>query len=195
MNIDFEWEDLWSGKDPDSIWYRSRMREAIDDAYVFLDRYDTNPDEDDDIDARIAFVESEFHGPLLGKVSFRDDGRFIWNARGWDALIFKIFDGPGEVPIDLAAWCPAQARVGSRLGIAWAVGQHNAARARFAQEPLIVYANALDYYRAGGGGIVILDAVQAPYEMSGLTLETLDNPDTRDRLQRLAVRKPLFRVL
>jgi len=122
------------------------------------------------------FVAADFRrqgvdGTILQKVSLCE-GTVLWadphrfelahlcrscgSGEGEPAFIIPIRDHMNRL-VDLAAWDRPTKRLGTWLGIGWALGQSSVLRPRLS-EGLPVHRSPLDWMRAGAKGIVILNA-------------------------------------
>jgi hypothetical protein len=121
------------------------------------------------------FIADEFqrqrvNRTILKKVSI-SEGTVVWgdarrfefaqlcrscgSGEGETAFIMPIHDFKGRL-IDLAAWDPFAKRLGTWLGIGWALGQSSVLRPHLS-EGLHVHRTPRSWMGAGGNGIVILN--------------------------------------
>ena len=78
------------------------------------------------------------------------------HVTGERAFLFLVTDGGGD-PADIVAWQPTSNRIGTWLGLAWALGQEVIYAPRLSeQNGLSVWRSPLDWLRAGRRGIVLI---------------------------------------
>ena len=113
-------------------------------------------------------------GVHAGRVRFLSSRCYVPEPLGDFAFIFAVIDADGIR--DAAAWCPASGRIGSRLGVGFALGQAQAAcetdlltitKLRIRRDPL-------DWLRNDRDGIAVVDPVLAAEAPAGFNVEAAD---------------------
>lgn len=89
------------------------------------------------------------------RFEFAAKGRSLWSDESEHAFVILVRDTFGQA-VDIAAWDPQTNRVGTWLGAAYALGQGSVFGARLS-DGLRVHRTVMNYLRAGGNGIVILN--------------------------------------
>lgn len=139
---------------------------------------------------------------LTGRVFF-DTGlcRYCPLTTGEAALIFGILDEPfsdwGDLqPIDLVAWSPRSSAIGTRLGVAFALGEEHVGVDGLGTTglPIPVHRTPLNWLRANRRGLVIVDWEKAAYELRGLLLVAEDEGHRRELSRRLRLPPPAVTV-
>lgn len=133
-----------------------------------------------------------------GTVIFDNDpNRYRPLVTGDKALIFVVLDKPyteaAELnPIDMVAWSPRSRLIGTRLGVAFAVGEEQIGIDGLGTTglPIPVHRSPLGWLRANRHGIVVADWEHAAYALRGLLLSAEDEPHRRELQQRLGVMQP-----
>jgi hypothetical protein len=109
---------------------------------------------------------------LAASVEFSDDSRFLFideiddPAQAAPAFVMLCRDDFGD-PIDVAAWSPANDRLATWLGCAWALDQYRALTPRISDHgALPIFKSPLGWLRSGRSGIVILDPEKAKWQIA-----------------------------
>jgi hypothetical protein len=114
------------------------------------------------------------------RVRFLSNSQYLPDQPGDFVFIFAVMDARGIC--DAAAWCPASGAVGSRLGIANALGQQDAAwdTDLLTSGKLRVRRNPLDWLINYGDGIAIVDPILAAQALAGFDIEAADADHARE---------------
>lgn len=131
-----------------------------------------------------------FHGAGGAKFSFADQ---VNGEATKTALIVPARDVHGEVS-DLVAIEPRTGAVGSWLGVAALLGEHELSSVRFEQPPIHVHENGLDWLRAGRTGLVVIDPNLARWLLHDQPL-AVSNRQFAKTLERALSLKPRIIVV
>ena len=99
------------------------------------------------------------------------------------AFVFAVREAEGDIT-DVAAWDPAEGRIGTMLGKVGALGLPALRRVRL--DPPLVWPTVREWLRAGRDGLFILDDRLAAAELDGVTIAATDYPAGRALRARLA---------
>jgi hypothetical protein len=128
------------------------------------------------------------------RVQFDDRGRYAPSLLGDLAFVLPATDAGGLV--DLAAWAPRTALVGTRLGVGAFLGGeciHRHSGDGVTVAPLNVYRSPLDWLRDRRRGVVILDPMQAAIVLSGVVIVPEDRRHANDLRKALRLPSPVVR--
>jgi hypothetical protein len=144
---------------------------------------------------------------ILEKVSMHE-GTVVWaeanrfefvqlcrscgSGEGVPAFVIPIHDFEGRL-VDLVAWDSPAKRVGTWLGLGWALGQSSVLRAHLS-EGLPVHRTPINWLRGGGKGVVIIDAHKARGYLCDAGPLIAEDPKHR-RALNAALALPLPRIL
>lgn len=126
------------------------------------------------------------------RFEFTAKGRSLWTHYGDQAFIILVRDAFGRA-VDIVACDPRNNRLSAWLGRAYAVGQDSVLAGRMS-EGLLVHRTLLNYLRASGKGIVILNYEAARNYLADAGPLIAEDPKHRRELTA-ALTHPLPRIL
>ena len=120
--------------------------------------------------------DNDGEGFAIGVAKIEKTGRrFEFVEDGSNAVVIVARDEAGE-PADLVAWLPNEGWFGAWFDALPLLGMHDLFAPRLG-EPLPVFLDILDWFRAGRAGVVILDRKHAWRALEGVTVAAANIDD------------------
>lgn len=121
----------------------------------------------------------------LTPIETHQDGTFAFAEVGIPALVMGVH-GPGaDEPIDLVAWYPRQPALWwLHRGLAPLLGEYEASKAIYFDEPLVVRSSPESWLFSGLNGCCMLDAYSAPFYLTGAKRVLAETPAVANAIRR-----------